>query len=109
MDVAEDPENPLPPVAVKDIAYVRPNEPTMLSALANDQSPGGRVIGIQSVDIPESSNQLSVEILNSSILRITAPSGLTESPVSYTHLDVYKRQRLVSADDIPLLEGAARS
>jgi len=79
VDVAEDPENPLPPVAVKDIAYVRPNEPTMLSALANDQSPGGRVIGIQSVDIPESSNQLSVEILNSSILRISAPSGLTES------------------------------
>lgn len=84
VDVREDPSEPLPPIAVKDTAYLRPNEPTTLAALANDQSPGGRVIGIQSVDLPEGAEQLSVEILNSTVLRITAPSGLSEA-IEFTY------------------------
>jgi hypothetical protein len=77
VDVQEDPENPLPPVAVKDTAYLRPNEPTSLRALVNDVSPSGRVLGIQGYDLPIDS-QLSVEILGGGELRITAPSGMTE-------------------------------
>jgi hypothetical protein len=84
VDVLEDPDKPVPPVAVKDTAYLRPNEPTTLAALINDQSPSGRVIGIQSVDLPEAAEQLSVEILNSTVLRITAPSGMT-SAVDFTY------------------------
>jgi len=84
VDVVDNPADPLPPVAVKDTAYVRPNEPTSLAALANDQSPGGPVIGIQSVDLPVGFEQFSVEVLNSSVLRITAPSGMTE-PKTFTY------------------------
>lgn len=84
VDVLEDPNQPVPPVAVKDTAYLRPNEPTTLAALVNDQSPSGRIIGIQSVDLPAAAEQLSVEILNSTVLRITAPSGMT-SAVDFTY------------------------
>lgn len=84
VDVLENPSGPLPPVAVTDTAYVRPSEPTSLSALANDQSPSGRVIGIQSISVPAEAAQLSIEILNSSVLRITAPSGMTKA-VHFTY------------------------
>ncbi|MCU1578462.1 MAG: fibronectin type protein [Rhodoglobus sp.] len=84
VDVLEEPAKPLPPTAVKDTAYVRPNEPTTLAALANDQSPSGRVIGIQSVSLPPEAEQLSVEVLNSAVLRITAPSGMTAA-VTFTY------------------------
>lgn len=81
VDIVENPDAPLPPVAVADVAYARPNEPVMLDAIANDQSPSGRVVGIQSIDVPTGS-QVSVEVLGSSVLRITVPSGLT-SPVTF--------------------------
>lgn len=84
VDVLENPSQPLPPVAVTDTAYVRPNEPTSLSALANDQSPSGRVIGIQSITVPAEAERLSIAILNSSVLRITAPSGMTKA-VHFTY------------------------
>lgn len=84
VDVLEEPSKPLPPTAVKDTAYVRPNEPTTLAALANDQSPSGRVIGIQSVSLPPEAEQLSVEVLNSAVLRITAPSGMTAA-ITFTY------------------------
>lgn len=82
VDVAEQPEAPLPPVAVKDSAFARPNEPVMVAALSNDQSPSGRVIGIQSIDLPVGSEQMSVEVLGSSVLRITTPSGMT-APITF--------------------------
>ena len=84
VDISEDPSKPLPPIAVKDTAYIRPNEPTLVPALANDQSPGGRVIGIQSITLPAAAEQLSVEILRSTVLRITAPSGMT-SAIEFTY------------------------
>ncbi len=89
VDVKEDPTEPLAPVAVTDTAYVRPNEPTSLAALANDQSPSGRVIGIQSIDLSSEASQLiSVEVLNSSVLRITSQAALTQSVAfSYTVSD----------------------
>jgi len=84
VDVLEDPDAPLPPIAVKDTAYLRPNEPTLLPALNNDVSPAGRVLGIQSIDLGLGLDGLSVEILNSTMLRITAPSGMTEA-VEFTY------------------------
>jgi large repetitive protein len=85
VDVREDPAaDTLPPIAVKDVAYARPNEPVTISPLANDISPSGRVLGIQSVDISTEIQGLSVEVLASAVLRITLASATTE-PVSFTY------------------------
>jgi hypothetical protein len=104
VDVQEDPENPLPPVAVKDTAYLRPNEPTSLRALVNDVSPSGRVLGIQGYDLPTGS-PLSVEILGGGELRITAPSGMTEqAQFEYTISDGFSTSTAgVTVVPVPVL------
>jgi hypothetical protein len=83
VDVTEDPDAVPAPIAVKDVAYIRPNEPTTLAVLDNDQGFGGRVLGVQTIDTA-GVEQLSIEVLNSTNLRITAPSGLTET-TSFTY------------------------
>ncbi len=83
VDVAPDPDEPLPPVAVKDTAFLRPSEPLTVAVLANDVSPSGAVLGVQSVSVPTAGAQrgLTVEILGSTYLRITSQGALTE-PIS---------------------------
>ena len=88
VDVADDPSADLPPIAVKDTAYVRPKEPTLVPVLANDASPSGRVIGIQSVEPVDPASGITVEVLASTRLRVTAPSALSEPvEIGYTISD----------------------
>jgi hypothetical protein len=81
VDVREKPADAsIPPVAVKDTAYLRGDEPVTVSVLANDVSPSGRVLAVQSVDVaPElTAKGLVVELLESTLIRVTSPAALTE-------------------------------
>ena len=79
VDVVEDPGNPLPPIAVRDVAYLRPSQSIDLGVLQNDVSPSGRVIGIQSVDLDISNTSVTVEVLKNRLLRISASEALAAS------------------------------
>lgn len=86
-DVREKPtDTELPPVAVKDTAYLRGEEPTTVSVLSNDVSPTGRILAVQSVDVPTefTSKGLVVELLESTLVRVTSPAALTEQ-VHFTY------------------------
>lgn len=76
----------LPPVAVKDTAYLRSDEPVTVSVLSNDVSPTGRILAIQSVSVPPeyAAKGLVVEVLESTLVRITSPAALTEQ-VDFTY------------------------
>jgi hypothetical protein len=90
IDVAENPKKDLPPIAVKDIAYLRGDQPTTVSVLANDVSPGGKILAVQSVDVPQAlrAKGLVVEILESTLIRVTSPAALTDQvQFSYTISD----------------------
>jgi hypothetical protein len=81
VDVKEKPaDDNVPPIAVKDTAYLRGDEPVTVSVLANDVSPAGRVLAVQSVDVaPElTAKGLVVELLESTLVRVTSPAALTE-------------------------------
>ncbi|MET4705811.1 Ig-like domain-containing protein [Frigoribacterium sp. UYMn621] len=84
VDVLKPPSSPPGPTAVRDIAYLRPNEPVIVSALDNDLSPSGAVLGIQSVSVPTMNPKLSVQVLSGALIKITAPSGMT-APVEFSY------------------------
>ncbi|MCU1425887.1 MAG: fibronectin type protein, partial [Microbacteriaceae bacterium] len=87
IDVREKPaDDKIAPVAVKDTAYLRGDEPVTVSVLANDVSPSGRVLAVQSVDVaPElTAKGLVVELLESTLVRVTSPAALTEQ-VNFTY------------------------
>lgn len=80
-DVREKPADAeIPPVAVKDTAYLRGEEPTTVSVLSNDVSPTGRILAVQSVDVPAefASKGLVVELLESTLVRVTSPAALVD-------------------------------
>src|SRR5690554_1132257 len=80
-DVREKPsDTEIPPVAVKDTAYLRGEEPTTVSVLSNDVSPTGRILAVQSVDVPAefTSKGLVVELLESTLVRVTSPAALVD-------------------------------
>lgn len=91
VDVNEKPaDDSLPPIAVKDIAYLRGEEPTTVSVLSNDVSPSGRVLAVQSVDVPAEykAKGLVVELLASTSVRVTSPAALTaQASFTYTVSD----------------------
>lgn len=80
-DVIPNPDEAEPPIAVKDIAYLRPNTPLTVPVLANDVSPSGAVLGIQSVSLLDeaASDRISLEVLGGAFLRVTASGALTEA------------------------------
>jgi hypothetical protein len=84
VDVDQQPTDPPGPTAVKDVAYLRPNQPVTLPVLDNDVSPSGAVLGIQSVTIPAAAAMLSVQVLSGAVIKITAPSGMT-TPVEFEY------------------------
>ncbi|WP_309619211.1 Ig-like domain-containing protein, partial [Salinibacterium sp.] len=52
IDVKDKPaDESRPPVAVKDTAYLRGNEPVSVSVLSNDVSPTGKILAVQSVSV----------------------------------------------------------
>ncbi|QEE60940.1 tandem-95 repeat protein [Salinibacterium sp. dk2585] len=83
-------DDDLPPVAVKDVAYLRGEEPTTVSVLSNDVSPSGRVLAVQSVSVPAEyrAKGLVVELLASTSIRVTSPAALTtQASFTYTVSD----------------------
>ncbi|WP_431280350.1 Ig-like domain-containing protein [Leifsonia poae] len=77
-----------PPVAVTDTAYVRPGEPTSVSVLDNDVSPSGKVLVVRSVSAGKGAEDLNVEVLDNAVVKITAPTVLTEQvQLEYTVSD----------------------
>jgi hypothetical protein len=89
VDVAA-PSKDAPPIAVADVAYVRAGQPTAVQVLDNDISPAERVLVVQSVAkaLDSESQSLNVEVLDNSIVKITAPSTLTSQvQLTYTISD----------------------
>lgn len=76
VQVAETPDDEPKPIAVKDTAYLRPGEPTTVPLLANDVSPSGRVLAVQSVDDSATDDLVSVEILTNTVARVTASEAI---------------------------------
>ena len=88
VQVVEPPAEAPPPIAVKDTAYLRPGEPTSVPVLANDVSPSGRVLAVQSADDTETDDLVSVEILTNTVARVTASEALDRQlQFSYTISD----------------------
>lgn len=88
VDVKPNPEGAPPPIAVKDTAYLRPGEPTLVKVLANDVSPSGLVLAVQSVDTTTTDGALTIEVLNNTTVRITATNALVaQTQFTYTVSD----------------------
>ncbi len=88
VEVLPDPGSASPPVAVKDTAFLRAGEPTVVAVLANDVSPDGRVIAVQSVDAAGAASGLSVEVLGNTVVRVTSSAALTgQTQFRYTISD----------------------
>jgi hypothetical protein len=88
VDVLPNPDKPIPPIAVKDIAYLRAGQPTSVDVLDNDVSPAGKVLAVQSVDTTNTDPAVKVELLNNTIVRVSAPNGLTkQTQFNYTISD----------------------
>ncbi len=76
VQVVEPPDEAPAPIAVKDTAYLRPGEPTSVSVLANDVSPSGRVLAVQSIDDSATEDLVSVELLTNTVARVSASEAL---------------------------------
>ncbi|MRG58741.1 tandem-95 repeat protein [Agromyces sp. CFH 90414] len=76
VQVVEPPDDAPPPIAVKDTAYLRPGEPVSVSVLANDVSPSGRVLAVQSIDDTATEGLVSVELLTNTVTRVSASEAL---------------------------------
>lgn len=89
VQVNEKPAQAQKPIAVRDIGYLRPNEPTSINVLTNDVSASGNVLAVRSVDVPdEVAAQLSVEVLNLQVIRVTTSAAVTgQLQFSYTVSD----------------------
>ena len=76
VQVVEPPVDSPAPIAVKDVAYLRPGEPTSVSVLANDVSPSGRVLAVQSIDDTATEGLVSVELITNTVARVSASEAL---------------------------------
>ncbi|ANJ26698.1 hypothetical protein ATC03_08220 [Agromyces aureus] len=76
VQVVEEPTEALLPIAVKDTAYLRPGEPLAIPVLANDVSPSGRVLAVQSVDDTGTEGLVSVELITNTVVRVTASAAI---------------------------------
>jgi hypothetical protein len=88
IDVVAVPKKILAPIAVKDVAYLRAGQSTTEKVLNNDVSPDGKVLSVQSVNTDHTAQGVSVELLNNTVVRITASNGLTsQTQFTYTISD----------------------
>lgn len=76
VQVIERPDDAPGPIAVKDTAFLRPGEPVSVPLLANDVSPSGRVLAVQSIDDTLTEGLASVELLTNTVARVSASEAL---------------------------------
>ncbi|WP_127793726.1 Ig-like domain-containing protein [Agromyces sp. LHK192] len=76
VQVVDPPAEAPPPIAVGDTAYLRPGEPVSVPLLANDVSPSGRVIGVQSLDDTATEGLVSVELITNTVARVSASEAI---------------------------------
>lgn len=79
IDVLPWPDSPLPPVAVRDRAFLPSGGEVTVDPLANDSDPAGAVLVLQSVDVPDGSG-VHVAVLDHHLVQITAERTL-DGPV----------------------------
>jgi hypothetical protein len=87
VDVQAPPEDQaVAPIAVKDTAYLRGDQPTTVSVLTNDVSPTGRILAVQGITVPPEvvAKGVVVELLEATLVRVTSPQALT-GQVSFTY------------------------
>ena len=70
VDVANPPAEPLPPVAMPDVAALRGPVPAMIDVLANDVDPAGMLLTVQSASAGDP-EQLEVAVVRGRWVRIT--------------------------------------
>jgi hypothetical protein len=88
VSVIENPADELPPIAVKDTAFLRVGEPVTVEVLGNDVSPSGRVLAVQSVDTSAAAQGLSVEVLGNTLIRVSSSAALdSQTQFTYTISD----------------------
>ncbi|GAA3932859.1 Ig-like domain-containing protein [Microbacterium soli] len=83
VDVLDEQESELPPVAVRDVALLPSGKEALVGVLDNDSDPAGGVLVVQSVSVPPHSG-VAVSILNHETLRISGQVALDE-PVKITY------------------------
>ena len=79
IDVREWPAKPAPPIAVRDLALLPPGGEVTVNPLVNDIDPGGGVLVLQSVTVPDGSG-LRVAVVGHQLLEISSERVL-DGPV----------------------------
>ncbi|MGM1017062.1 MAG: Ig-like domain-containing protein [Actinomycetota bacterium] len=77
VDVLDEVEQDLPPVAVRDVALLPTGGEVLLGVLNNDTDPSGGILVVQSVTV-EPGSGISVSVLNHETLRIGDQGALDE-------------------------------
>ncbi|WP_426592499.1 Ig-like domain-containing protein [Cellulomonas sp. McL0617] len=80
IDVKEWPETAAPPVAVRDRASLPAGGEVTIDPLDNDSDPAGKVLVLQSVDVPDGSG-LRVAVLDHHLVQIRADRTLSQPVV----------------------------
>ncbi|WP_243076144.1 Ig-like domain-containing protein [Microbacterium sp. SS28] len=75
VDVIEDPETDLPPIAVRDVALLPSGGEVLVNVLVNDTDPAGGILVVQSVSV-EPNSGIAVAVLGHETLRIADQSAL---------------------------------
>lgn len=83
VDVADESEQDLPPVAVRDVALLPTGGEVLLGVLNNDSDPSGGILVVQSVSV-EPGSGVSVSVLNHESLRI-GDQGALDKQVTITY------------------------
>lgn len=84
IDVRAWPETPEPPVAVRDKAFLPAGGEVTIDPLENDSDPAGKVLVLQSVEVPDGSG-LSVAVLEHHLVQIRSDRTL-DGPVALRYL-----------------------
>ncbi|WP_456825481.1 Ig-like domain-containing protein [Cellulomonas sp. P5_E12] len=83
VDVLEWPDTPVPPVAVRDKAYLPPGGEVTIDPLENDSDAEGKVLVLQSVEVPEGTG-LKVAVLDHHLVQIRSERTL-DGPVALSY------------------------
>ena len=83
IDVTQPVASDAPPIAVRDQGLLTTGRDVLVDVLQNDSDPGGGILVVQSVSVPDSAN-LTVAVLEHRVLKVSARNALT-GPVTFTY------------------------